>query len=210
MMTIRTCTTRVRSGCLTCKRRRRKCDEEKPACRNCVSTNRICQGYVDPFREVIKGAKRELGDGSSALGRPYLAGLQVADSSTSRNYVSFRYLSEEVLGFSSEIIVREAMQRSLSQPSIHHAMLALSPHIESFACNHRVRNFEVERNTYMLRHYGQALKCIRQTLSDEMNEEQQIEILTVVCLIISLELVRGTRSGCISASCRGSTHSFHV
>ncbi|EUC60223.1 fungal Zn, 2-cys(6) binuclear cluster domain protein [Rhizoctonia solani AG-3 Rhs1AP] len=30
---------RTKTGCLTCKRRRKKCDETRPKCRNCV---RIC------------------------------------------------------------------------------------------------------------------------------------------------------------------------
>ncbi|CAH2351743.1 hypothetical protein CLIB1423_04S04940 [[Candida] railenensis] len=37
--------TRVRTGCWTCKRRHRKCDEAKPQCNNCVTTNRTCEGY---------------------------------------------------------------------------------------------------------------------------------------------------------------------
>ena len=36
---------KVRTGCLTCKIRRKKCGEEKPACRRCVSTGRKCDGY---------------------------------------------------------------------------------------------------------------------------------------------------------------------
>ena len=36
---------KVRTGCLTCKIRRKKCDEEKPACRRCLSTGRKCDGY---------------------------------------------------------------------------------------------------------------------------------------------------------------------
>ncbi|KAK4936898.1 hypothetical protein LTR10_022355 [Elasticomyces elasticus] len=36
---------KVRTGCLTCKIRRKKCDEEKPSCRRCTSTGRKCDGY---------------------------------------------------------------------------------------------------------------------------------------------------------------------
>ncbi|EXJ79157.1 hypothetical protein A1O3_08658 [Capronia epimyces CBS 606.96] len=39
---------KVRSGCLTCKIRRKKCDEEKPFCRRCTSTGRKCDGYPTP------------------------------------------------------------------------------------------------------------------------------------------------------------------
>ncbi|OAA70554.1 Zn(2)-C6 fungal-type DNA-binding domain protein [Cordyceps fumosorosea ARSEF 2679] len=38
-----------RTGCLTCRARRIKCDEAKPACKKCVSGGRTCQGYEDPF-----------------------------------------------------------------------------------------------------------------------------------------------------------------
>ncbi|CDR44424.1 CYFA0S14e02586g1_1 [Cyberlindnera fabianii] len=36
---------RVRTGCWTCKKRRRKCDEGKPECNNCVKSGRTCEGY---------------------------------------------------------------------------------------------------------------------------------------------------------------------
>ncbi|ETN38815.1 uncharacterized protein HMPREF1541_06854 [Cyphellophora europaea CBS 101466] len=36
---------KVRTGCTTCKIRRKKCDETKPACKRCTSTGRKCDGY---------------------------------------------------------------------------------------------------------------------------------------------------------------------
>jgi hypothetical protein len=36
---------KTRTGCLTCKIRRKKCGEEKPACLRCTSTGRKCDGY---------------------------------------------------------------------------------------------------------------------------------------------------------------------
>ncbi|CAH2355425.1 hypothetical protein CLIB1423_26S00518 [[Candida] railenensis] len=39
--------TRTRTGCLTCKRRRVKCDEGKPGCNNCLKSNRKCDGYAE-------------------------------------------------------------------------------------------------------------------------------------------------------------------
>ncbi|KAF7516418.1 hypothetical protein G7054_g14160 [Neopestalotiopsis clavispora] len=37
---------KVRTGCLTCKLRKVKCDEGKPACDRCTSTGRKCDGYA--------------------------------------------------------------------------------------------------------------------------------------------------------------------
>ncbi|KAK4938459.1 hypothetical protein LTR10_021088 [Elasticomyces elasticus] len=40
---------RTKTGCLTCRKRRIKCGEEKPTCKNCVKSKRDCLGYVQPF-----------------------------------------------------------------------------------------------------------------------------------------------------------------
>ncbi|KAI9653277.1 MAG: hypothetical protein M1831_006112 [Alyxoria varia] len=39
---------RTKTGCLTCRRRKKKCDESKPNCLNCQKTNAICEGYRLP------------------------------------------------------------------------------------------------------------------------------------------------------------------
>ncbi|KIW12584.1 hypothetical protein PV08_09862 [Exophiala spinifera] len=39
---------KVRSGCVTCKRRRVKCDEHKPACQRCKTNRLHCEGYAPP------------------------------------------------------------------------------------------------------------------------------------------------------------------
>lgn len=36
---------RTKTGCLTCRKRRIKCGEERPICRNCVKSKRHCEGY---------------------------------------------------------------------------------------------------------------------------------------------------------------------
>ncbi|KAL2829505.1 hypothetical protein BDW59DRAFT_142169 [Aspergillus cavernicola] len=41
-------TARVKSGCITCRIRRVKCDEGKPDCGRCRSTGRKCDGYTHP------------------------------------------------------------------------------------------------------------------------------------------------------------------
>ncbi|KAI0834702.1 hypothetical protein F5Y06DRAFT_150319 [Hypoxylon sp. FL0890] len=39
---------KVRSGCVTCKKRRVKCDETKPSCGRCEKSGYVCGGYEDP------------------------------------------------------------------------------------------------------------------------------------------------------------------
>ncbi|ETN46750.1 uncharacterized protein HMPREF1541_00939 [Cyphellophora europaea CBS 101466] len=40
---------RTKTGCLTCRKRRIKCGEEKPFCKNCIKSKRECAGYVQPL-----------------------------------------------------------------------------------------------------------------------------------------------------------------
>ena len=37
---------RTKTGCLTCRKRRIKCGEEKPRCTNCLKSKRHCEGYL--------------------------------------------------------------------------------------------------------------------------------------------------------------------
>ncbi|KAM5453825.1 hypothetical protein MaudCBS49596_002448 [Microsporum audouinii] len=41
---------RTKTGCLTCRKRRIKCDERHPVCRNCEKSKRDCLGYDPVFR----------------------------------------------------------------------------------------------------------------------------------------------------------------
>lgn len=42
--------TKSRTGCVTCKKRRLKCDESKPLCQNCIKKGIVCGGYVTNFK----------------------------------------------------------------------------------------------------------------------------------------------------------------
>lgn len=37
------------NGCIICKARRVKCDEQVPTCRRCQKANVVCKGYTSPF-----------------------------------------------------------------------------------------------------------------------------------------------------------------
>ncbi|KAF2686580.1 hypothetical protein K458DRAFT_297967 [Lentithecium fluviatile CBS 122367] len=41
---------RTKTGCLTCRKRRIKCDEAHPSCRNCAKSKRDCLGYDPIFK----------------------------------------------------------------------------------------------------------------------------------------------------------------
>lgn len=43
---------RTKTGCLTCRKRRIKCDESQPTCNNCKKSKRDCAGYDPMFRQA--------------------------------------------------------------------------------------------------------------------------------------------------------------
>lgn len=38
---------RSKTGCLTCRKRKKKCDEMKPECNNCIKNSVVCEGYSE-------------------------------------------------------------------------------------------------------------------------------------------------------------------
>ncbi|KAK3689220.1 hypothetical protein B0T22DRAFT_513414 [Podospora appendiculata] len=48
---------RSKTGCLTCRRRKKKCDEVKPRCMNCEKNSLVCEGYLD--KQIWKSGKEK-------------------------------------------------------------------------------------------------------------------------------------------------------
>ncbi|KAL1959741.1 hypothetical protein VTO42DRAFT_1327 [Malbranchea cinnamomea] len=74
---------RTKTGCLTCRKRRIKCGEEKPVCNNCIKSRRECEGYGQRvvFRPPI-GSIPPIGPG------PPIANVPGVISSTFRSHQS--------------------------------------------------------------------------------------------------------------------------
>ncbi|KAK3618232.1 hypothetical protein LTR56_024776 [Elasticomyces elasticus] len=116
---------KVRTGCVTCKIRRVKCDEVKPSCNRCTSTGRTCDGYYIPPRknrridhdavielsttperclEVVAGTGEEL------------RALEFFHARTAPNLSSY---------FDAGFWTRLVFQVSHVEPAIMHAMVAV-------------------------------------------------------------------------------------
>ena len=53
-------TPKVRSGCITCKKRHVRCDEAKPSCSNCLKARRPCEGYAPKPKTRPRARRRAL------------------------------------------------------------------------------------------------------------------------------------------------------
>ncbi|KAK0614702.1 hypothetical protein B0T14DRAFT_570607 [Immersiella caudata] len=121
-------TKRSRSGCITCKIRRVKCDETKPACSRCTSAGRICDGYASSTtshqsRRALAAAVRQLqvvGPASRVLGDA----LPVDDVAC---FDFFRLCTASMTGsvLPGEFWSRQLLQASHAEPAVWRAAAAI-------------------------------------------------------------------------------------
>ncbi|TVY16401.1 putative transcriptional regulatory protein, partial [Lachnellula arida] len=50
---------KTRTGCGICRKRRIKCDEQKPSCYHCIRSGWKCDGYSHMQPEVTKSQKQD-------------------------------------------------------------------------------------------------------------------------------------------------------
>ncbi|KAM0249385.1 hypothetical protein ACHAQJ_009060 [Trichoderma viride] len=67
---------RTKTGCLTCRRRRIKCDEGRPICHNCIKSRRECEGYSQRviFKEPLGSFSSPFNQGIFSSGQSNIAG----------------------------------------------------------------------------------------------------------------------------------------
>ncbi|KAK0650429.1 putative transcriptional regulatory protein C15D4.02 [Lasiodiplodia hormozganensis] len=64
---------RTKTGCLTCRKRRIKCGEERPICNNCIKSKRHCEGYNQ--RVIFKPPIGDWPGSAPASTLPYHSGV---------------------------------------------------------------------------------------------------------------------------------------
>ncbi|OAQ96774.1 hypothetical protein LLEC1_00648 [Akanthomyces lecanii] len=87
---------RSKTGCITCRRRKKKCDEGKPACMNCEKNSVVCEGYNE--KQIWKNGKERAEAGKhlntiyaqySSFSNIILAGRSKRESIPAIKYPSF-------------------------------------------------------------------------------------------------------------------------
>ncbi|KAI5205409.1 hypothetical protein E4T39_03128 [Aureobasidium subglaciale] len=212
---------KVRTGCITCKIRKVKCDEEKPFCKRCTDTGRKCDGYaVQPDKKLVEtttnksgsppcpAAPRRLSPPVAIVSRAVrrlapatlmndAAFLSPALSSECEPWVEF--FSTRTGPALSNIISHSFWsftlpQLSVSEPVIRHALIAVgSAHarFEAEASNNQLAQSAVTHK-FTLRHYNEAIRLLQKHLSSDPKATD----LTLLCclMFISLECIYGNRT----------------
>ncbi|KAF4470021.1 c6 zinc finger domain [Fusarium albosuccineum] len=167
--------TKVRTGCFTCKVRKIKCDETKPHCQRCTKTGRKCDGYAATRPSQLTNYR--------PLSR---STLNVPDESRNLQFffeAAAPHLSGPVDPYFWKHVV---MQLANSKPAVRHATLAISLLYEELETQERS---PVKRET-ALRHYNCAIHKM------SMLQDQSVALL--VCLLfICIEFLQSDRETAI-------------
>lgn len=203
---------KVRTGCITCKIRKVKCDEVKPACKRCTDTGRVCDGYAPvPAPSSKKSATGQRNVVVQQRRPPQLNPVQAMAKCV---FIDVKALKNGFAGeerqwleyfsvhagpalsgvFDSSFWSHILPQLSTSQPAIKHALLAVASSHARFKAE---SENDVESNKsvavsrdFSLRHYNQAIASLQQHLT----KSSGVEVPLICCLLfICLECLYGNR-----------------
>ncbi|KAJ9149757.1 C6 zinc finger domain protein [Pleurostoma richardsiae] len=194
--------TNVKSGCRTCKIRKVKCDEGRPACRRCLSTGRVCDGYGvwggggnSYGQRQTPTAPAEARNGVTVRSPKHLP-LLVVSVEEKECFDWFTRLTTVKLpgSFTSGFWTTLLLQASLSEQAILHAILALSSvHRGGVLTNGNQRHgadTRRRRELFTLQHYGEAIKHLQPHFS--ASGTAAVRVALVACVVfVSVDLLRG-------------------
>ncbi|KAK9851219.1 transcriptional regulator family: Fungal Specific TF [Penicillium brevicompactum] len=182
---------KVKTGCKTCKKRRVKCDEGRPACRQCVSSSRPCDGYGiwggggTPY--MPPQSHRTL----SVYCTPVPAG-----SLNDQEQVCFDWLikrtAKKFAGiFQSDFWETLIFQASAQEPAVRHAVIALaSAHRFEQRFDPRFPDAPDPVNEqFTLQQYNKAILHLR-TKTTQTSHSLRVALITCM-LFVTLEYLRG-------------------
>ncbi|KAJ5731108.1 uncharacterized protein N7483_005616 [Penicillium malachiteum] len=184
---------RVKSGCRTCKIRRVKCDESRPACRRCVSTGRACDGYG-----IWGGGGNPYGQPQSnrALSvycTPVPSGSMTVDEQMYFNWFMEKTTKKFAGLFASDFWETLVLQASAQEPAVRHAVVALSAahrfdRSDSPWAIPATYGFDAEQFT--LQQYNKAIHFLRSTTGS--TNPYTLRVALITCLVfVTLEFLRG-------------------
>lgn len=204
-MRVRRKTTKVRSGCATCKIRRIKCDEAKPACLKCTSTGRKCDGYAHCFGSDIHSnssltmvankaaslievdALVPLRDVQLPATLPFF-GWSIGNRAKRSFHHYIHRSAKDLTGpLPSQIWHASVLRLCASSSAIQHAVVALSEFHERF-CSPTTAATSLEA---CYEHYHQAVRSINRLLTAQDSTSTRLiqETLVACAIFICIEVL---------------------
>ncbi|EFQ35768.1 uncharacterized protein GLRG_10923 [Colletotrichum graminicola M1.001] len=179
---------KARTGCITCKIRRVKCDEAKPSCNRCTAAGRRCDGYIPASSSEPQHC------------RPYRVFPGASKPGEGR---ALQYFCQEAAPFMSGAIGPQfwpklVMQFASIEPAARHAVISISSIAEWL--QHRTREGEqlrIQDADFALQHYNAAIHDLRSMKLDTLQQRQPV-VLLVCLLFITVELIQRNRDAAMT------------
>ncbi|KAF2457394.1 fungal-specific transcription factor domain-containing protein [Lineolata rhizophorae] len=191
---------RSKTGCFTCRRRKKKCDETKPICVHCQKNNVHCEGY--PPKDYWRPGKYNRVDGTVTVSSPRDLPILIDGVETDLDRVfldHFNYNLSRVLSLftdSHNPFKEILLPMAIRHRGLMHSLLCLSgSHIQVASEKPNPSVDERQRHHYIL-----AI----QNLSKDKNMNASIQ--GDVTAIIDDPVVAQTLVLCLESICAGEIH----
>ncbi|KAI9642864.1 hypothetical protein NHQ30_008598 [Ciborinia camelliae] len=198
----RASTPKVRSGCVTCKFRRLKCDEGKPVCFRCSNSRIQCRGYTTQGptstkkKDVVRQGLVSLRPALPALpchGPPYL-NLSEQEQLYFQDFASAT--STDPYGMILDTTRRTArsiesffwaevvLQESFTTPCISHGIIAISALVRSLQFDETIKSKQIHEQ-FALKQYGKTLQSTREFIASTKYTVEHARILFIASMILA-------------------------
>ncbi|KAH8651204.1 hypothetical protein BX600DRAFT_418391 [Xylariales sp. PMI_506] len=185
---------KVRTGCITCKIRKVKCDETKPHCLKCTKTSRKCDGYLQRSRWMYSWEE---------LMQPKSVILSPCNGRSNREGRAWDFFTSMVApGMSQfhdfDFWTQFVPQVGEREPIVRHAVISISSMYEHMK-ETQINKVDSPGSSFGLVHYNHALHQLRASGDDE-------SIVLLACILfVCIEALQGNHSAAVEHCRHGVT-----
>ncbi|TLS23343.1 uncharacterized protein PpBr36_06746 [Pyricularia pennisetigena] len=189
--------TKSKTGCLTCKQRRKKCDEARPKCGGCVAAGWDCE--FPPANAVAKRSRppQQHGFGSATIARPSLLPDLTRQELEMFHFYSGYRMSGLGLILSSPGAEDLVIKMSVYEPCVRQGVLAASYAVRDSYWPAADRAERARNLGRLLRHYNLAIGEVvaLRVEQEEANQEGAVKtsrperIAAIMCASLVLATV---------------------
>ncbi|KAE8406641.1 hypothetical protein BDV37DRAFT_242349 [Aspergillus pseudonomiae] len=185
---------KVKTGCRTCKARRVKCDESRPACRRCISTGRTCDGYGIWGGGGSPYGPPQANKALSIYCTPVPAGCLTREEQTCFDWFMSRTTTKFAGVFASLFWETLVFQASAQEPAVRHAIVALSvAHRSNVSSESIPARYGMYAERFILLQYNKAIQHLRGvTTGPGGSSKTGLRVTLITCMLfVTLEYLRG-------------------
>ncbi|TVY30836.1 putative transcriptional regulatory protein [Lachnellula hyalina] len=193
---------KTRTGCGICRKRRIKCDEQKPSCYHCIRSGWRCDGYSNIQPEGATSPKSDtLVSVSSPQTSSPVSSISLHLEGTARQRRSFNFFLEFTAphlcapeALTDEFWKTLLLRTAHHEPVVKHAIIALGALHETFEKD----GFDSGDKEFAVSQYIRALELMVKPESKKRNG-LSVDVALITCvLFVCFEILRGNHVSALS------------